>query len=135
MVLSHRNFAELAGTKTAANITNGYFNKRVTLGTKFDLILCCQVLEHVNAIEEFISAMKMNLKQGGYIYLEVPDQSDFQLLNDNHSRFTEPSHLWYFSKESLGEIVKKATLEIRQCKIEKTIRGRNNLVYLLGSQP
>ena len=120
------NFAELAGRKTGANITNGYFNKKASFGTKFDLILCCQVLEHIDDIEAFIEAMKMNLKKEGYIYLEVPDQSDFRVLNKDHSRFTEPSHLWYFSEDCLGEIVKRAKLEIKRCKVEKTIRGRNN---------
>ena len=125
------NYAELASRKTYANIINGYFSSATKYETKFDLITCCHVLEHIEDFNKFITAMKSNLNDNGYIYLEVPDYSDFMLLEKNHSRFTEPSHLWYFSEVSLNRIVKNNGLEIERCEVKTSIRGKRNLIYIL----
>ena len=126
------NFAELAQKKTGADIKNGFFSGSTEYKDKFDLILCCQVLEHIELFEEFLKAIRENLGNSGYVYLEVPDQSDFTHLEKEHTRFSEPSHLWYFSKTVLDKVMCQVGFNILQSDVKKTIRGRNNLMYILN---
>ena len=124
------NFAELSKRRTGANIINGYFNNKSFENIKFDLITCCQVLEHVQDLKTFVFDIKNSLSENGYLYIEVPDISDFETLPKSHSRFLEPSHLWYFNFKFLSEKLFNKKLNLISSSTIKTIRGRNNLMLL-----
>lgn len=38
----------------------------------FDLVICCQVLEHIHNVENAIENLKKLTRQGGFVYLNVP---------------------------------------------------------------
>ena len=124
------NFAELSRRRTNSNIINGYFNEKSFNNEKFSLITCCQVLEHVDELDSFVKNVRHKLENGGFLYIEVPDLSDFDSLPKDHSRFLEPSHLWYFNELFLCEKLFKNKLKVVDQTIKKTIRGRNNLMIL-----
>ena len=90
-------FADLSKRRTGADIVNGYFNNETFNNHRFNLITCCQVLEHVEDLKTFVFDIKNVLQLKGYLYIEVPDISDFNSLPIRHSRFSEPSHLLVFS--------------------------------------
>ncbi len=97
----------------------------------FDLITCCQVFEHIKELKEFIRAVYSNMHANTYFYLEVPDIIDFDHLESNHSRFTEPSHLWYFSQKFLQNFFEQESFQVITSKKDRTVRGRNNLTLIL----
>ena len=124
------NFAELSQRRTKAQITNGYFNSTAFEDHSFDLITCCQVLEHIENLTDFAKDVYSKINKGGYFYLDVPDISDFDTLEKNHSRFLEPSHLWYFNSEFLCKKLFKNYFSLIEYTVNKTVRGRNNLMIL-----
>lgn len=124
------NFAELSRRRTRANIINGFFDEKSFAEFQFNLITCCQVLEHIENLHQFVINVSSRLIKGGYLYIEVPDISDFETLEIQHSRFLEPSHLWYFNSDFLCQNLFKNVFLIVDYSITKTVRGRNNLMIL-----
>ena len=125
------NYCNLAERRTGAVIINGFYSEKNFLNQSFDLITCCQVFEHVDDLKAFVAAVHLNMHTKSYFYVEVPDASDFSALPLTHSRFTEPSHLWYFNEAFLRKFFSKEGFMVIASKSEKTIRGRNNLTFIL----
>ena len=125
------NFAELSSRRTRAEIKNDYFKGNPFKNILFELITCCQVIEHVVDLQKFLIDLNNSLIKGGYVYIEVPDISDFNSLPLDHSRFSEPSHLWYFSSEFLTIYFESYGFRKVADTVKKTVRGRNNLMMLL----
>ncbi|WP_269625325.1 class I SAM-dependent methyltransferase [Prochlorococcus marinus] len=125
------NFADLASRRTRAEIKNDYFKGKPFKNKVFELITCCQVLEHVEDLQEFLLDISNSLAIGGYVYIEVPDISDFNELPLDHSRFSEPSHLWYFSSEFLTKYFESYGFQKQVDTVKKTVRNRNNLMILM----
>jgi trans-aconitate methyltransferase len=125
------NFCDLSSRRTNAVIKNGLFRQGDFPDQTFDLITCCQVFEHVQDLKSFVRAIKTNMHSLSFFYLEVPDISDFDFLDANHSRFTEPSHLWYFGETFLRNFLGNEGFKVQSSKIHRTVRGRNNLTLIL----
>lgn len=124
------NFAELSRRRTRAEIINGFFDDKTFIDYQFNLITCCQVLEHIESLNDFVENVSKRLTKGGYLYIEVPDISDFKTLEKTHSRFSEPSHLWYFNADFLCNNLFKNILLLIDYSLIKTVRNRNNLMIL-----
>lgn len=68
---------------------------------KFNLIILSQVLEHLVHVRESIATMRLFLRDGGYVFIGVPDAGRF------HKEFDEPfgefstEHINFFTEESL----------------------------------
>ena len=122
-------FAELTRRKLNCFVHTGNYTKDI-FNTKFDLITCNQVLEHTISPIDFLNNIFSDLNFGGYLYIEVPDASDFEELPPEHDRFLA-QHLWYFSVDTLKKIFEKTDFNVIKVESQKTIRGRNNLVALL----
>jgi SAM-dependent methyltransferase len=123
-------FSELARRKVGAKVhtgqyTYGLFNKQ------FDFIVCNQVLEHIVDPVSFLESAYKDLKKGGIFYVEVPGVEDFKELPSDHDRF-HIQHLWYFSKQTLLDFMKKSGFTIETIKEKKSIRGRNHLVAIMS---
>ncbi len=78
----------------------------------FDLITCLQTLEHVEHPVEFLKHLGKNLKQNGYLYLELPNIDDalltqYRVTGYEDFYYREP-HLSYFSRKTLGDALRKA---------------------------
>ena len=99
---------------------------------KFDLITINQVLEHVIDPHLFLLNIRTDLADCGYVYIEVPEVSDFETLQPEHDRF-QMQHLWYFSMTSLSNICKSTGYKVSAIEKQRTYRGRNNLRALLTS--
>ena len=104
----------------------------------FDLITCFQVLEHIEDPQSFLSALRKNLKAGGYLYIEVPNIDDalislYDVKEYEDFYFREP-HLSYFSRTTLGKMLKKAGFKGRI----GTAQGYNlinHLHWLIAHKP
>jgi len=122
-------FAELTRRKLNCLVHTGNYTKDI-FNTKFDLITCNQVLEHIISPIDFLNNIFSDLNLGGYLYIEVPDASDFEELPPEHDRFLA-QHLWYFSADTLKNIFEKTDFNVIKVESQKTKRGRNNLAALL----
>ena len=124
------NFADLASRRTQSNVLCGYLNSQAFHRQSFNLITCCQVLEHVPDLDSFLTEIHLRMNSRSILYLEVPDHGDFIKLPKDHTRFTEPSHLWYFSLNSLIPIVENSGFNILSANTFLSKRKRNNLFVL-----
>lgn len=75
---------------------------------KFDLILCVQVLEHIESPVEFLASLSTALSDCGRIYLEIPS-GDWVVGHASIADIHLP-HLSYFLSKSLDSILQKVSL-------------------------
>jgi SAM-dependent methyltransferase len=71
----------------------------------FDLVTLGQVLEHIPNPNSFLQSVKTLVKDGGHIYIDVPDR------DDTHKTWLEP-HTLFYSKESLLKLGTNLNLKI-----------------------
>ena len=98
-------YADLARRRLDASILNqtyvsGLFKKQ------FDLLINTKVLEHVADPLPFLKEMYDDLRNGGLLFIEVPDVSDMYSLPPTHERFWIP-HIYFFSGNTLSALLKK----------------------------
>ena len=122
-------FAELGSRRTGAAVINGNYRAGLFADIKFDLAMCCQVLEHLDRPSEFMGEIRSDLISDGLLYLEVPDVSDFQTLPQDHDRFMV-QHVSYFSQPTLQGLLTRSSFKILDSGISTTVRGRNNLWFM-----
>lgn len=125
-------FAELAARRTGANVVNDNYRSGLFGLAKFDLATCCQVLEHLEKPREFLSQIRLDLREGAWLYLEVPDESDFETLPADHDRFMA-QHISYFGTDRLQRMLEAQGFVIGHSGVLKTVRGRNNLWFLAAA--
>lgn len=124
-------FADLAGRRLNQPVVSGSYHPGLFAAASFDLITINQVLEHVSDPVAFLEAVRNDLAEGGYIYLEVPDVLDLEFLPPNHDRFLM-QHLWVFSKASLTNVCRRARYEVVDIEQQVSVRQKRNLVAVLS---
>ena len=125
-----KTFSDLAAHMTDATIVNCSYSSNL-FPVKFSLIILNQVLEHVKSPVSFLSSIRDDLiKDDSYLYLEVPDVKDLDLLPPDHDRF-HGQHLSIFSPSTLSLCCEKAGFDVVVVEQIVTVRERNNLVALL----
>lgn len=72
---------------------------------KFDLIILGSVLEHMSNIDEVIERIKSLLKNGGFLYICVPDGDNMgAVLNEPFLEFSL-EHINYFTRGSMSNLL------------------------------
>lgn len=80
----------------------------------YDLILCQEVLEHLDECEAVLAALAGKLKPGGRILITVPTQLSerwLKWLNDAYMRDEEFGHVREFDRKELDRVIRAAGLE------------------------
>jgi 2-polyprenyl-3-methyl-5-hydroxy-6-metoxy-1,4-benzoquinol methylase len=109
---------------------------------KFDVITLWHVLEHVPNLEDYISRLKLMLKQTGVLVVAVPNFKSYDALYYKQfwAAFDVPRHLWHFSKKTINllflkqgmKVVKIAPMKFDSFYVsllsEKYKKGRTNFL-------
>jgi len=119
-------FAELAERRTNADIRAVMYKSGLFVDRQFQMATCCQVLEHLAEPRGFLAHAHQDLAKDGWLYLEVPDISDFLSLPSDHDRFMV-QHVSYFSEPVLRKLLEASDFALRHVGITRTVRERNNL--------
>ncbi len=85
------------------------------LSAKFDLILCQEILEHLDNPEEILTALVNLLNTDGKLIITVPTKFSELLLKtlNNNYMLNEPfGHIQLFNKKRLLLMIKNANLEL-----------------------
>lgn len=97
---------------------NNYYNMTSTglaeQGKKFDLILCCEVIEHLTDVHGFMKSIKKLLKKDGLLYLTTPDAGHFRVPK-NFLAWKEvqpPEHIGFFNKKLIKNLFDEYQLKI-----------------------
>lgn len=96
------------------------FKKEIIMGKKFDVIIANDVIEHLYNPSEMLIEFKSFLKQDGFIWLEVPDESYIRikgmiriLLSTYIKKYpTNPDHKILFTNETFLSFLKNLGFSI-----------------------
>lgn len=96
----------------------------------FDLITMWHVLEHVDDLKGEIRHLERMLKPGGRLVLALPNfkSADAQYYKDYWAAYDVPRHLNHFCKESIRNIFKNSSLQLKQ--VEKLVWDAYYISYM-----
>lgn len=121
-------FAKWGEKHFGVNIHVGELDERAYRGAHFDLVTLSHILEHIHEPWGFLATVKGRMEAGGKVFVEVPDllvpRGAF-----SENRFASP-HLWGFSEETLGDLMRKAGFNV--VKVERLTGIRGTVIRLLG---
>lgn len=88
-------------------------------GEKFDMVYISEVVEHVNAPEEFIAAVAQVMNPGGVLYLTAPDGGHFAVPKNfsGWKMVTPPNHLTWFSRDGITRLLTRHGLTVEKFQI------------------
>jgi SAM-dependent methyltransferase len=77
-----------------------------------DLVVCFEVLEHVDNPLEFVRIMKRMVKPGGYLFVSTLciDGFDLQMLWDQSNQISPPHHINFHSIKGFEKLFERAGL-------------------------
>ena len=80
----------------------------------FDCIVSLEVLEHIPNPEETVKYFKNNLRDGGILFLSVPNYNSFEqrVFKSNWRLWCPPEHINYFTIKSLSKLLVKNGFKI-----------------------
>ena len=88
-------YSNLARKRSGAiEIKTSYFHKKL-FKQKFDIIVSCDVLEHVDCPSLFLDDIYFSLEKEGILFLEIPSPTNFEKLQYDHDIFRVPHHVFY----------------------------------------
>ena len=76
----------------------------------FDIVVNIHVLEHVYDMVDFLKRLYSITNEGGFLIVEVPNEDDdlFQYTNNYEGLVKIPSHVSFFTKDTLTHLVEVA---------------------------
>jgi 2-polyprenyl-3-methyl-5-hydroxy-6-metoxy-1,4-benzoquinol methylase len=79
-----------------------YYDDRIHLNKKFDIVITRHVMEHIENVKEFVKKLVGNIKEEGMIVVEVPDLRTILKAKNYANLFHE--HINYFSPQTLSQL-------------------------------
>lgn len=93
----------------------------------YDLVSLVHVLEHVNNPVELLSNIKLDSNE--WVYIEVPDSTEFDYLDPDHDDFNSTHH-WFFSPEHIIMLLKRCDFVVDSLHTHITERGLSRIMVL-----
>ena len=100
------------GNKILSNFLNKIYNVDIfdidmeKNEKKYDCVILSHVLEHIYDIQSFINLLKINIKEDGYLYIEVPNMEYYDKFNIfGPLQEISIEHINFFSKYSLSKLM------------------------------
>jgi len=81
------------------------------VNNKYSLIMGSHSLEHVSNLKQYLDSFIKRLKPGGYLYFEIPNSEEKDLIFGPRPDFHFP-HTYFFTQKSFNEIANKFGLEV-----------------------
>lgn len=102
-----------------ADIVQGDILKTPFLDEEFDVIVACEILEHITNIEEAVKEIGRILKPGGTLIISVPyrQKIKFEECIFCHKLTPRNGHLHSFDREKLNGLFKKHNILSQKTKI------------------
>jgi SAM-dependent methyltransferase len=148
LIKSEEIASSITGIEIEKNLESHYQNNNICIypefgslpkNTKFDLITCFHVLEHLPDPCSMLLEFSKYLDKNGQIIIEVPSSQDALIkLYDSKAfqHFTYWScHLFLFSQSNLNSIAKKIGLKVNYVKQIQRYPLSNHLYWLSKEKP
>lgn len=105
--------SEMSAIKIGVDDKVKFFNTTKKIKIKYDVIICSEVIEHVQKYNELLRKLKTYLKKGGYLLITTPSINaplyKMNLLNDFDK---EVGHVRRYDHKLLTKEIKKLGLKI-----------------------
>ena len=113
-----------------SNISCGDILKTPFLDEEFDIIIACEVLEHITNLDEAVREMNRILKPQGTIIISVPYRQKIKMEECIfcHKMTPRDGHIHSFSKESTLKLFKKYNIEVQKMEIRCSKRNLSPFV-------
>ena len=89
----------------------------------FDAIFLFHVLEHLRDPYNYLQLLHYILKEGGYVFIELPNIEDALLslyrLESFKRFYYQPAHSYYFSRQTLSLVLKKAGFQPKVSMLQR----------------
>jgi len=72
----------------------------------FDTVTLVHVLEHIQDLDGFLEQIRIRLRNGGYLFVEVPNSHEFYDLDKDHDDFNS-THQWFFDFNNLWKVLER----------------------------
>jgi 2-polyprenyl-3-methyl-5-hydroxy-6-metoxy-1,4-benzoquinol methylase len=84
----------------------------------FDVITLWHVIEHVHSLHEYVGQLKKMLKQGGALFIAVPNYTSYDafLYDKFWAAYDVPRHLYHFSPVAMRRLIQQHGLQLKQIK-------------------
>lgn len=104
-----QNFLKSRNINTFSTIEN--------IDKKFDVVTLYDVIEHHPAPHDLLRSVSNLLTENGVIIIYTPnfDSLSFKFLKCNNNLLCPPQHIYYFSKESMLNLLSKINLNLIDC--------------------
>ena len=85
-----------------------------TWSNSADLVVCCELIEHITDTNGFIEALSSLVKAGGHIVITGLCASgfDIELLKEHSNAVSPPHHLTFLSRRGAESLVERSGLEL-----------------------
>ncbi|MDD0852523.1 class I SAM-dependent methyltransferase [Halobacteriovorax sp. GB3] len=103
-----KNASDIANKKHCGRIFNGAIEE-FDSSKKFDYITAFGLIEHMLDPVQIFKFAKKNLKEGGALVIQTPNEGSFlrYLLGSKWFPYAAPEHTFYFSRKSLKKLALK----------------------------
>ena len=102
----------------------------------YSIITMGDVIEHVTDPEKALKNANRLLKEDGVLWLSTPNfESSFsRMLKFQDPRWSEPSHITYFRRESLETLANKCGFELREYHVSHRYNGSMEVIFTKSSR-
>jgi hypothetical protein len=109
-------------------------NDFVKSTTTYDLILCRQVLEHVNDPVATLVLLRKHMNVNGLLFVEVPNfQSIWRtIFGAKWSMLYLPRHLFHYDPRSLSAVLQRSGLLVKKLQLGHFPGMKTSLYHLFG---
>lgn len=78
---------------------------------KFDTVSLIHVLEHMEDPDQFLRKVRRKIRQGGYLFVEIPDAEEFDYLPIDHDEFNS-CHVSFFDMPNLYRLLDRGGFRV-----------------------
>ncbi len=98
--------------------SNSEFIHAIPLKEQVDIITAWHVIEHVEELKDTIKKLKKSLKQGGYMFVALPNHKslDAEIYKSHWAAYDVPRHLYHFTQSSFEYLIKEHKLTLIDVK-------------------
>jgi 2-polyprenyl-3-methyl-5-hydroxy-6-metoxy-1,4-benzoquinol methylase len=97
---------------------------------EFDLVTLVHVLEHEEAPIRMLTAVRENLKEDGWLFIEVPDAEEFRYLPKEHDEFNS-CHVVFYDMASLFHVMVNAGFLVHiMASVRTKVRDLSRIMLL-----
>ena len=98
-----------------------------------DVVACIHTLEHMEDPESFLLDTRDALKDGGKLFIEVPDAKEFSYLPPDHDEFNS-CHITFFTPETLMWLVNGTGYKVTDLHMVRTNERNLSRIMLLAEK-